>query len=37
MFLRGNAAWRVQLQCDAEGFESTVEEFEGILSSWTFR
>jgi hypothetical protein len=37
VFVRGDAAWRVQLQADAAGFDSTVEEFEDILSSWTFR
>ena len=36
-FVRGDAAWRVQLQSDAEGFDTTVAEFEDILSSWIFR
>jgi hypothetical protein len=37
VFVRGNAAWRVQLQTDSDGFESRAEEFEDILSTWTFR
>jgi hypothetical protein len=37
VFVRGDAAWRVQLQTDTEGFDSRAEEFEGILGTWTFR
>ena len=37
VFVRDGAAWRVQLQADAEEFRSRVQEFEDILSSWTFR
>ena len=37
VFVRGDAAWRVQLQADTEGFDSRAEEFESILGTWTFR
>jgi hypothetical protein len=37
VFVRGDAAWRVQLQADAEGFDVRVEELEDILGTWTFR
>jgi hypothetical protein len=37
IFVRGDAAWRVQLQADLEGFDVRAEEFEDILRSWTFR
>jgi hypothetical protein len=37
VFVRGDAAWHVQLQADAEGFDATAEEFEDILGTWTFR
>jgi hypothetical protein len=37
VFVRGSAAWLVQLQTDAAGFDITAEEFEDILSTWTFR
>jgi hypothetical protein len=37
VFVRGDAAWRVQLQADAEGFDVRAEEFEVILGTWTFR
>lgn len=37
VFVRGDAAWRVQLQADAEGFGTRVAELENILSTWTFR
>jgi hypothetical protein len=37
VFVRGDAAWQVQLQADADGFDSTAAEFEDILRSWTFR
>ena len=37
VFVRGDAAWRVQLQADSEGFDVRVAEFEDILGTWTFR
>lgn len=37
VFVRGDAAWRVQLQADSEGFDNRVAEFENILRTWTFR
>ena len=37
VFVRGDAAWRVQLQADSEGFDLRAEEFEDILGTWTFR
>lgn len=37
VFVRGDAAWRVQLQTDVEGFDTRVAEFEAILRTWTFR
>ena len=37
VFVRGDAAWRVQLQADSEGFDTRVAEFESILRTWTFR
>jgi hypothetical protein len=37
VFVRDGAAWRVQLQADAEGFVVRAEEFEDILGTWTFR
>jgi hypothetical protein len=37
VFVRGDSAWRVQLQADAEGFDLRAEEFEDILGTWTFR
>jgi hypothetical protein len=37
VFVRGDAAWRIQLQADAEGFAIRAEEFERILRTWTFR
>jgi hypothetical protein len=37
VFVRGDAAWRVQLQADSEGFHLRAEEFEDILGTWTFR
>jgi hypothetical protein len=37
VFVRGDAAWRVQLQADAEGFADRAQEFEDILRTWTFR
>jgi hypothetical protein len=37
VFVRGDAAWRVQLQADSEGFDTRVAELEDILRSWTFR
>lgn len=37
VFVRGDSAWRVQLQADSEGFDLRAEEFEDILGSWTFR
>lgn len=37
VFVRGDAAWRVQLQADSEGFDLRVAEFEDILGTWTFR
>ena len=37
VFVRGAAAWRVQLQADTDGFDVRAEEFEDILRTWTFR
>jgi hypothetical protein len=37
VFVRDGAAWRVQLQADAQGFGVRAEEFEDILGTWTFR
>jgi hypothetical protein len=37
VFVRGGAAWRVQLQADTDGFRNLAQEFEDILRSWTFR
>ncbi|MGH2680749.1 MAG: hypothetical protein ACRDG8_09770 [Actinomycetota bacterium] len=37
VFVRGDAAWRVQLQVDIDAFPHRVEEFEVILRTWTFR
>jgi hypothetical protein len=37
VFVRGDAAWRVQLQADSEGFEARAAEFEDILETWIFR
>ena len=37
VFVRGDAAWRIQLQADSEGFDIRVAEFEDILRTWTFR
>jgi hypothetical protein len=37
VFVRGDAAWRVQLQTDPEGFEARAAEFEDILETWIFR
>ena len=37
VFVRGDAAWRVQLQADSEGFDLRAAEFEDILGTWTFR
>ncbi len=37
VFVRGSAAWRVQLQADTDGFDIRAAEFEDILRSWTFR
>jgi hypothetical protein len=37
VFVRGDAAWRVQLQADADGFDTRVAELEEILRTWTFR
>jgi hypothetical protein len=37
VFVRGDSAWRIQLQTDAEGFAIRAEEFERILRTWTFR
>ena len=37
VFVRGDAAWRVQLQTDSEGFEARAAEFEDILETWIFR
>jgi hypothetical protein len=37
VFVRGNAAWRVQMQTDAEGFQVRAGELEDILQTWTFR
>ena len=37
VFVRGDAAWRVQLQADSEGFDTRLAEFEDILRTWTFR
>jgi hypothetical protein len=37
VFVRGDSAWRVQLQADSAGFDVRAEEFEDILHSWTFR
>jgi hypothetical protein len=37
VFVRGDAAWRVQLQADSEGFDTRVAELEDILRTWTFR
>ena len=37
VFVRGDAAWRVQLQTDSEGFEDRAAEFEEILETWIFR
>lgn len=37
VFVRGDAAWRVQLQVDVDAFPNRVEEFEVILRTWTFR
>ena len=36
-FVRGDAAWRVQLQTDSEGFGDRAAEFENILETWIFR
>jgi hypothetical protein len=37
VFVRGDAAWRIQLSADAEGFAVRAEEFDEILRTWTFR
>jgi hypothetical protein len=37
VFVRGDAAWRVQFQADVEGFEARAAEFEDILQTWIFR
>jgi hypothetical protein len=37
VFVRGDAAWWVQLSADAEAFDTTAQEFEDILRTWTFR
>lgn len=37
VFVRGDAAWRVQLSADTEGFAVRAEEFEDIMRTWTFR
>ena len=37
VFVRGKAAWRVQLQADLAGFDVRAAEFENILRSWIFR
>jgi hypothetical protein len=37
VFVRDETAWRVQLLADAGGFDLSLEEFEAILRSWTFR
>ena len=37
VFVRGDAAWRVQLQTDSEGFEDRAAEFENILETRIFR
>lgn len=37
VFVRGDAAWHVQLLADAEGFDVRAEEFDDILGTWTFR
>jgi hypothetical protein len=37
VFVRGDAAWRVQLQADSEGFDTRLAELEEILRTWTFR
>ena len=37
VFVRGDAAWRVQLQADSEGFDARAAEFEDILETWIFR
>jgi hypothetical protein len=37
VFVRDETAWRVQLLADAGGFDLSLDEFEAILRSWTFR
>ena len=37
VFVRGDAAWRIQLQADSEGFDTRLAELEDILRTWTFR
>lgn len=37
VFVRGDAAWRIQLSADAAGFAVRAEEFDEILRTWTFR
>ena len=37
VFVRGDAAWRIQLSADAAGFDVRAEEFDEILRTWTFR
>jgi len=37
VFVRGDSAWRVQLQADSQGFDVRLAEFENILGTWIFR
>jgi hypothetical protein len=37
VFVRGDAAWRIQLSADTAGFALRAEEFDEILRTWTFR
>jgi hypothetical protein len=37
VFVRGDAAWHVQLLADMAGFDVRAEEFDEILRTWTFR
>jgi hypothetical protein len=37
VFVRGEAAWHIQLSADAGGFALRADEFDDILRTWTFR
>jgi hypothetical protein len=37
VFVRGGAAWHIQLSADAGGFAVRADEFDDILRTWTFR